>query len=93
MSLPVADMLLLRRVLSSHGSATGQYWIVLWGARNFTSKLLQCQTFSFWDEKSGEASQQHEESKDLENVIQPWVCVGSCSTTSTQRHNGSLSDD
>jgi len=80
-------------VLGSTGVAS-EPWVVLWGTWNLTSELLESLALGLWDQQGSEDTEQHEEREDLENVVQPWRCVGGGDMSAgTERSDGGLGDD
>lgn len=57
-------------------SVTSGYGIVVLCAWDFTSKLFEGLALGLWDQQSREATQQHEQCENLENMVQPWGWVG-----------------
>ena len=49
--------------------------IIVLGTRNLTSQLFQCLPLGLRDEKSSEATTQHEQCKDLHDMVEPWIWV------------------
>ena len=73
---------------------TSRDWVVVWCTWNFASKFLKSLALGFWDQQSGEATQQHEKSEDLHDVIEPWSWVGNGNNTlSLEGTEHNLSDD
>jgi len=57
------------------------------------SKLLERQSLSLWNEQSSEATAQHEEGVDLEDVVEPRRSVLARRTARTKRADDGLGDD
>lgn len=73
------------------------YWVVVRCAWNLTRKLFESLALCFRDEQRGKDTQEHEEGKDLHNVIEPWGRsrtggTGFC-PASSERAKDSLRDD
>ena len=79
------------------GAVADGGWVKLGSTWDLTSELLEGLALGLWDEKGGEDTAQHEESEDLDDVIEPWVLSSSSGarggTASTERTNDGLGDD
>lgn len=67
--------------------------VVLGGSGNLASKLLEGLALGLGDEERGEDTAKHEESEDLEDVVEPRRGVGLGGTANTERTNDDLSND
>lgn len=67
--------------------------VILLGAWNLSSELLESLALGLGDEEGGEDADEHEESEDLHDVVEPWGAVGGGSTAGVQGAEGDLSDD
>ena len=67
--------------------------IVLGGSGNLASKLLEGLALGLGNEERGEDTAEHEESEDLEDVVQPRRSVGGSGATNTEGSNNDLSDN
>lgn len=76
----VSLSVLLLAIRVGNGVPSGM-WIVVRSTWNLTSKLLESLTGSLWDQKRGTKTKQHDQRKDLHDVIDPW----SGSRTSSSR--------
>ena len=74
-------------------AVTVELRVVLGGAGNLTSELLEGLTLGLGNEKSGEDTTEHEESEDLEDVVEPRRGVGGGGATDTKGTDEDLSDD
>ena len=74
------------------GSTVGVL-IVLRSARDLASKLLEGLALGLRDEERSEDTAEHEESEDLEDVVEPRRSVGGSGTANTEGANDDLSDD
>ena len=74
-------------------SPTSQFRIILLGARNFASQLLEGLPLGFWNQQRCEDAAQHEESEDLHDVVEPWSRVGGSRAPSVEWANDDLRND
>lgn len=85
---------LIRRVrVHTLRMTTSEDGVVLWSARDLAGELLESETLGLGDEQSGEATSQHEQGVDFEDVVEPWGGVGLGGAASTEGSERSLSDD
>lgn len=73
------------------------YWVVVRCAWNLTRELFQSLALGFRDEQSGKDTQDHEQGKDLHDVVEPWGRsrtggAGFCAASSERAKDG-LRDD
>ena len=73
--------------------AAGKTRIILRCARDLTSELFESLALGLWDEQGSEDTAQHEESEDLQDVVEPRGLVGLGRTTNAERSNKALRDD
>lgn len=75
-------------------SVTSGYRVIVLRAWNFTGELFEGLALGLGDQQSREATQQHEQCENLENMIQPWGWVGGGRMPlDSERANDDLSDD
>ena len=90
-------LFVIRRVarlpLGVVGSVSGSDWIVLGGAWHFASELLEGLSLGLWNKESCQETEEHEEGENLNDVVEPWACVGCCGATSTEGSNKDLGND
>lgn len=67
--------------------------VILGSSGNLTSKLLEGLALGLGDEERGEDTAKHEESEDLEDVVEPRRGVGLGSAANTERTDDDLGDD
>lgn len=67
--------------------------VVVGRARNLTSKFFESLAFRLGDQQRREDTAEHEESKDLHDVVEPRGGVGLGRATGTQRTEDALRDD
>lgn len=72
---------------------TSSRGVVLGCSGDLASKLLEGLALGLGDEEGGEDTAEHEESKDLEDVVQPRRSVSGGGATDTERTDESLGDD
>lgn len=72
---------------------TCEHGVVFRGAGDFACELLERLALGFGDQESGEDAQQHEQGKDLQDVVQPGAGVGLGRTASAERSESGLCDD
>lgn len=85
------------RVVPESCAVPAANWIVIRRARNLTSELFESLALRFRDEQSGKDTQEHEEGKDLHDVVEPWGRGGTggagfCAMSSERAKDG-LRDD
>jgi hypothetical protein len=86
-------LLLLARVVSRNRHTASESRIILGSTRDLASKLLESLALGLGDEESGEAAQEHEQSVDLHDVVEPWGLVLRSSSTCAEGTNEHLGDD
>lgn len=73
------------------------YWVVVRRAWNLTRELFEGLSLCFRDEQSGEDTQEHEEGKDLHDMVEPWgrgrTRGAGCRAASSERAKDGLRDD
>lgn len=85
------------RVVPESCAMPAAYWVVVPRAWNLTCELFESFALRFRDEQSGKDAQQHEEGKDLHDVVEPWGRgrtggAGFCAAGSERAKDG-LRDD
>lgn len=86
-------LLLLSRIVPRNRHAARKSGIILRSARHLASKLLESLALGLGDQKSGEAAQQHEQSVDLHDVVEPGALVGGSGAAGAERADEDLGDD
>lgn len=86
-------LLLLARIVPRNRHATRKSWVVLRSTRNFASKLLESLALSLGDQKGGEATEEHEQSVDLHDVVEPGGLVGRSGAAGAEGTDEDLGDD
>ena len=59
----------------------------------FTRECLEGESLGLRNAEGGEDSEEHEEGVDLQDVVEPWVCIRLCCTANAKWSNGCLSND
>jgi len=68
--------------------------VIVLGTRNLTSEFLEGLSLGLRNEQSGEDTAEHEEGKDLHDVVEPWGRVGrGWVTLGSERAEHALGDD
>ena len=91
--LPNRLLLLARVIPRNRRHAASKSGVVLGSARDLASKLLESLALGLRDQKRGETAQEHEQSVDLHDVVEPGRLVLGSSTTGAERTDEDLGDD
>ena len=86
-------LLLLTRIVSRNRHAARKSGIVLRRAGDLASKLLESLALGLGDQESGEATEKHEESVDLHDVVEPWGLVLGGGAAGAEGTDEDLGDD
>lgn len=91
--VPHILLLLTRIVPRNRRHAARKPGIVLGSAGNLASKLLESLALGFGDQKGGEATEKHEESVDLHDVVEPRRLVFGGGAAGAEGSDEDLGDD
>lgn len=86
-------LLLLSRIVSRNRHSARKSRVKLRRAGHFAGELLESLALRLRDEKSSEATQEHEEGVDLHDVVEPGGLVGGCGAAGTEGADENLGDD
>ena len=86
-------LLLLTRIVPRNRHAARESGIVLRSAGNLASKLLESLALGLGDQESGEATEKHEESVNLHDMVEPWGLVLGGGAAGAKGTDEDLSDD
>lgn len=86
-------LLLLSGVIPLNRHTPRKSGVILRSTRNLTSKLLERLTLSLRDQKRSEATEKHEQSVDLHDVVEPGGLVGGSGAAGAEGPDEDLGDD
>jgi len=86
-------LLLLARIVPRNRHTARQSGIVLRSAGDLASKLLESLALGLGDKESGEATEKHEQSVDLHDVVEPGRLVLGGGAAGAEGTNEDLGDD
>lgn len=86
-------LLFLARIVPRNLHTSRKSRIILRRTRNLTSELLKSLALSLRNQKSSEATEKHEQSVDLHDVVEPGGFVGGSCAAGTEGADEDLGDD